>query len=737
MVEMFINNTVTKSLAPINSDERFFEGYLTVEIKDKQGEITIVDELYKVLPVWMDRGAPISDTHSNRIIGKGINFARTVYKSADGTEIPAIKITGKIHKNYELDNEIWGKIKSGEYKGLSFGGATKSNRTPKVLKDGSVAYQLTDLEHYEVAVCKDPAVPLALITDYNPIAKSMVEGSTEDRDGKMVIRCSKFGCRVNKADLSGIETFEGKVEALMDEGKSRQSAENIVGSFTKKDTYAADDERGDEEDEIDIDKIIELERREKRKDSPTGHDPTQVTQSPDSPRDHSNSNGDSSGMYNQNGAEQRVGSKKADYSDPESKGNTDAYWKKVNEKQQHQADNPLDYNEDGDYEPQNCPTCGYSHQVYDEDDDNHDDEGDYTGGTNKADYSTDEAKENTKRMYEDAKIKREKEREEHYKKCPTCGRSDADHDEDDDDYINRASPNPISESGEIKTHPDKKLSNHRRSLLRALKHKAFDVDMQWKIIDMLKGNADRDEEENVTQEGEIGREHGSHNTPTEGWPFDLGTEETDDMREYIDNKDEMTLAEIGEGGEEEKKLQDAINALKKDAMSSRSGEYRNPQSTAKPKEEGQSHGKQSTDTRINTMFDERSPQYSDSHPLRSGRAAAPIGSKKNPTDKEMMDELEEGLDTGNPATRGNYKRERGKAPKTGKAPRDLKRSAKAIMLQLKAQLLKEGTGAANGTSPRGGDYSGTQDDGKFNVRHNGGRKTNTHGKKAEDLGNFP
>ena len=305
--DLYFSSIVTKSLDPINSEERFFEGYLTVEVKDKQGEITIVDELYKVLPVWMDRGAPISDTHSNRIIGKGINFARATYKS-EGQEIPAIKITGKIHKNYELDNEIWSKIKSGEYKGLSFGGATKANRTPKVMKDGSVAYQLTDLEHYEVAVCKDPAVPLALITDFNPVAKAMAD-HTEDRDGKMLIKCSKFGCRIDlekaekkepklteggkkvlqeattvadlyKVDLRGIETFEGKVEALMDEGKSRESAEKIVGSFTKKDNYAADDERGDEEDEIDVDKILQREG-EKKKDAPTGHDPTQVAHSPD------------------------------------------------------------------------------------------------------------------------------------------------------------------------------------------------------------------------------------------------------------------------------------------------------------------------------------------------------------------------------------------------------------------------------------------------------------------------
>ena len=191
--ELYWSKLVTKALHAINGEDRFFEGYLTVEVKDKQGEITIVDELIKVLPIWMDRGAPISDTHSNRIIGKGISYAQTVYKDSSGAEFPAIKVTGKIHKNYELDNEIWSKIKSGEYKGLSFGGATKSNRTPKVMKDGSVAYELKNLEHYEVAVCKDPAVPLALITDYNPIAKAMTENIEEREDGKIDIKCDKFG----------------------------------------------------------------------------------------------------------------------------------------------------------------------------------------------------------------------------------------------------------------------------------------------------------------------------------------------------------------------------------------------------------------------------------------------------------------------------------------------------------------------------------------------------------------
>ena len=195
-----IGTLVTKSMTVLDStdENRFFEGYLTVEMKDKQGEITVVDELYKVLPICIDRGAPITDTHSNRVIGKGINFAKTTVEEG-GVTYPAIKITGKIHKNYELDTDIWEKIKSGEYKGLSFGGATKANRVPKVMKDGDIAYALTDLEHYEVAVCKDPAVPLALITEFNSVAKATVPSEPRG-DGKEVIKCNKWGCYVTKSE---------------------------------------------------------------------------------------------------------------------------------------------------------------------------------------------------------------------------------------------------------------------------------------------------------------------------------------------------------------------------------------------------------------------------------------------------------------------------------------------------------------------------------------------------------
>ncbi len=278
--EVFFNQFVTKSLHPIDGAQRFFEGYLTVQVKDKQGEITIVDELIKVLPVWMDRGAPISDTHSNRIIGKGISYAKTIYKSADGVEYPAIKITGKIHKDYHLDNEIWDKIKSGEYKGLSFGGATKANRTPKVMKDGSVAYELKSLEHYEVAVCKDPAVPLALITDYNPLAKAITENVERRDDGKMVIKCDKFGCTVNKDSLIKVEDEDDKnteVEVLdewknddNDNGEDKKKGEDFSNADGDKhgaynQNVSPEKSSNRESSPVDDDDDVEIKAEEKEK----------------------------------------------------------------------------------------------------------------------------------------------------------------------------------------------------------------------------------------------------------------------------------------------------------------------------------------------------------------------------------------------------------------------------------------------------------------------------------------
>jgi len=218
MSDLVTDRFVTKNLVfKEESGERFFEGILSVEMLDRQGEVTVVDSLYKCLPIWMDRGGAISDTHSNRIVGKGINYAKTSLTDETGNQLPAIKIIGKIFNHTKLDDEIWQKIKSGEYKGLSFGGATTSDAIPIQQSDGSIAYHLKDIEMYEVAVCEEPAVPFALITEFNPIAKADAY-KVKEEDTDVLIKCEEKGCYVSRKNKACWDGY-GQVGMKEQDGK--------------------------------------------------------------------------------------------------------------------------------------------------------------------------------------------------------------------------------------------------------------------------------------------------------------------------------------------------------------------------------------------------------------------------------------------------------------------------------------------------------------------------------------
>ena len=58
----------------LNDSDRLFKAWGTVEIKDKDGELLPIDEFKKIMPVIMKRGGVIIDHHSNRVVGKIVNY---------------------------------------------------------------------------------------------------------------------------------------------------------------------------------------------------------------------------------------------------------------------------------------------------------------------------------------------------------------------------------------------------------------------------------------------------------------------------------------------------------------------------------------------------------------------------------------------------------------------------------------------------------------------------------------
>jgi len=155
---------ITKTL----ETERSFEGWGSVEVKDKEGEIIPVDKIAEIMDTFIARGGTLMDSHSNRHVGKIIDWE---LRQKNGS--PGIWLKGYIFKNYPIDNEVWQSIKSGEYQGFSLGGETSTR--PEYKCDDSTgvcADVLTDIFVYEMSVVRSPANQEASIEVVNLVAKS-------------------------------------------------------------------------------------------------------------------------------------------------------------------------------------------------------------------------------------------------------------------------------------------------------------------------------------------------------------------------------------------------------------------------------------------------------------------------------------------------------------------------------------------------------------------------------------
>jgi len=102
-----------------NSDERLFKSWATVEIRDKQGEIIPMGEFKKSMFKYFMRGAPLTLEHSDKVVGKLINYE---FKENPRWGKEGCYVTGLIYNDYDIDTQVWKDIQSGKIKGLSVGG---------------------------------------------------------------------------------------------------------------------------------------------------------------------------------------------------------------------------------------------------------------------------------------------------------------------------------------------------------------------------------------------------------------------------------------------------------------------------------------------------------------------------------------------------------------------------------------------------------------------------------------
>lgn len=216
----------------LNEDERIVRGWMSVEVKDKDGEIIPIKDLKRTLNTWMKRGGFITDQHSNRVVGKALRWYEAKHPK---TGQPGIIVEYQIFKDYSIDDQVWKEIRAGKRKGLSFGG--RALKQPQVKTDkytGEPAKVLGGIEAYEVASVVEPANQFAENIAVNYLAKSSKTEETNETikefTEKLLSDLQKgYEVKDINKPFAGFKNFEECFEAQRKRGHSEDSAKRICG----------------------------------------------------------------------------------------------------------------------------------------------------------------------------------------------------------------------------------------------------------------------------------------------------------------------------------------------------------------------------------------------------------------------------------------------------------------------------------------------------------------------------
>lgn len=156
-----------KSAWVLNANDRLFQAWATVEMRDNQGQIIPIEKFEEIMPALIDRAIPIHLEHTNQAVGviKNYEFAINPEYNKRG-----LLITGKIYSHFPKDNEAWIGVQNGDLGMVSIGG--QSGQLP----DGNTMW----VAMCEVALTKKGANNGATIE-----AVSMAKSDTEfDKEKK-------------------------------------------------------------------------------------------------------------------------------------------------------------------------------------------------------------------------------------------------------------------------------------------------------------------------------------------------------------------------------------------------------------------------------------------------------------------------------------------------------------------------------------------------------------------------
>lgn len=182
----------------LNSEKRIFKGWASIEIRDSQGEIIPIQKIVEAMPAYITRGGAITLAHTNKIVGKVLS-----YELKEKNNTLGLMITGQIFGDYEIDTQVWEKIKSGEYNGLSISGYIQYNDKKEVEK----------AELLEIAITPKPVNKEAKVVIMSQVAKS--EEIKKEEEPQPKIEEKKQEPNKEEIILEALKTIIEKLDKLL------------------------------------------------------------------------------------------------------------------------------------------------------------------------------------------------------------------------------------------------------------------------------------------------------------------------------------------------------------------------------------------------------------------------------------------------------------------------------------------------------------------------------------------
>ena len=160
-----------------HAKDRIYVSWATVDMKDNEGQVIPIDDIIKEQKNLMERNGPITDSHTNRIIGETMAYKVLQHPESKTTGILHLD---KIFSHNDLDAQVWDEIQTGKRKGSSVGGYNDSVSTTFDKVTGTVAEKVEGFKQLETASVDNPCNPLALNEAFSLVAKGDKKTIKED-----------------------------------------------------------------------------------------------------------------------------------------------------------------------------------------------------------------------------------------------------------------------------------------------------------------------------------------------------------------------------------------------------------------------------------------------------------------------------------------------------------------------------------------------------------------------------